>query len=234
MPTYNNPAGHLYVLLANLKNIPKTNPSIPSFAAVLNSPNDTILLLQRIARMAALAERTKERVLAIRDENTQIFLEWMIPVQQAFSALSLPGALSSFTDRYDAVVLERLRFCADMLSRRGSEPELLAEELRKIHKEVDELIKEIKESEVDAVLLEFMLRHLNSISDAVREYNLFGSDRIREEVSSAIGAFVFYPNETKRAGKKYWEVISHVANLAQIGASAVVIGELFSKLLPGS
>jgi len=184
--------------------------------------------------MAALVERTKERVLAITDQNTEIFLEWVHPIQVAFSSFSLSGQIGDFTDRYDPLVLERLRFCAHMLSQRSSDPELLAEELKNVQKEIDDLIKEIKESETDAVLREYMLRHLNSISDAIREYNLFGSDRIREEISAAIGSSFFYPKEAKRPRKEYWEVISHAANVAQIAASAVVIGEAFLKLLPGS
>jgi hypothetical protein len=235
MATFNNPAGHLHQLLVNLKNMERGGQpqTVPAFAAVLNtSTNDTIVLIQRIARMAALVQRTKERVLAIKDEDTAIYLEWLVPIQTAFSALSLSGALSSFTERYDAVALERLRFCAHMLSRRASEPELVAEELAKVQKEVDELIKEIKESETDAFLKEYMLRHLNSISDAIREYNLFGSDRIREEVSTAIGSAFFYPKQAKQPRKEYWEVVSHVADLAQIVASAVVIGEAFVKFLP--
>lgn len=234
MATYNNPAGRLHELLLSLKNMPKTNPSLGCFAIVLNASNDTVVLLQRIGRMAALVERTKERVMTIKDQNTEIFLEWVLPVQQAFSSLALSAAISSFTDRYDAVVLERLRFCADMLSRRASEPELVAQELKEVEKEIGELIKEIRTSETDAMLKEFMLRHLNSISEAIREYNLFGSDRIREEVSAAIGAVYFYPKAAKLPRKEYWQVISHVANIAQIAASAVVIGEALLKLLPGS
>jgi hypothetical protein len=131
MPIYNNPAGRLHLLLMNLKNIPKTNPSIPSFAAVLNSPNDTVLLIQRIARIAALVERAKERVLATREGDTEIFLEWVHPIQVAFTSFSLSGQIGDFTDRYDAIVLERLRFCAHMLSQRSSDPELLAERIEK-------------------------------------------------------------------------------------------------------
>jgi hypothetical protein len=165
MPTYNNSAGHLHQLLVNLKNMQRGNQnqmqSIPAFAAILNaSVNDTILLVERIARMAALVQRTRERVLAINNRGTEIYLEWMGPVQTAFSSLSLPGALSSFTDKYNEVTLENLRFCAHMLSERAGEPELVAEDLKNVQKEIDELIAEIKESAADAILKEFMLRHL--------------------------------------------------------------------------
>jgi hypothetical protein len=57
-----------------------------------------------------------------------------------------------------------------MLSERFGEPELAKEELAHLSKEIDELIKEIKESQIDESARQYLLRHLFQISQALRGY----------------------------------------------------------------
>jgi hypothetical protein len=230
----NNPASRLHELLSKLVRIPKTNPCANSFAAILEVPSDNVLLLfERVARMAALAQRAREQVIASGDPDADLFLEWLPQVERAFSTLSLPGALSGFTDRIDAVTLERIRYCGIMLARRSSEPELVKEELAHLSQEIEQMIQEVKGSQIDEGVRHYMLRHLSLISQALMEYDLFGPDRVRDEVSAAIGSALFRQAEAKRAGEKYWNLVFRVGNTMQAAAAGLYIAEQFFKLIPG-
>jgi len=182
--------------------------------------------------MAALAQRAREQVLASGDRDAGLFLEWLPQVERAFSTLSLPGALSGFTDRIDAVTLEKIRFCGIILSRRSSEPSLAKEELAHLSQEIEQMIGEVKESQIDEGVRHYMLRHLLLISQALKEYDLFGAGRIQDEVDAAVGSICSHQPEAKRAGDKYWDLIVRIGSLVQTAAAGLYIAD-FLKLIPG-
>jgi hypothetical protein len=77
-----------------------------------------------------------------------------------------------------------------------------------------------------------VLRHLSTILEALREYDLFGAERIREEVSVAIGS-AFFHRQAQRAGEPYWNLVIKIGNLVQTGAATAYLASEFLKLLPG-
>jgi hypothetical protein len=233
MENANNPASRLHEILSKLVRIPKTNPCAISFAMILAvPPNNALLLFERIARMAALAQRAREQVLASGDPDVDYFLKWLPQVETAFSTLALPGALAGFTDRIDPVTLERIQFCGIMLSRRSREPQLIKEELAHLSQEIEQMIGEVKESQIDEDVRRYMLRHLSLISEALREYDLFGPGRIQDEVDAAVGSICSHQPEAKRAGDKYWDLIVRIGSLVQTAAAGLYIAD-FLKLIPG-
>ncbi len=182
--------------------------------------------------MIALADRAREQVDASNDPEIEHYLEWLPQVMQAFSNLSLAGPIGALTDQISAVTLERLRFCGIMLSSRRGEPQLVVEEVQHLREEIDELIKEIKESPIDEPVRQYALRHLLKLSEALREYELFGSERIVEELGAAIGSMFLHPNEARGAGEKFLAILLKVGSLVQAGAAGLYIAQVM-KLLPG-
>jgi hypothetical protein len=223
-----NPASRLYSILSRLKQIPGTNPCASSFGAILEVPDNHMLLLERAGRVTALMRRAREQTLTLN--VSEDYLEWFEPIQSAFLNLNLGATLESFTGRLSPVTLEQLKLCGIRLSECLGEPELAKEEAAHVSEEIDELIKETKESQMDERVRQYALRHLFQIAQALREYGLFGADPIREQVSGAIGSAFFQRSEAQAAGKKYWDVITKVGVLVQTGAAAIYI-EQFTKLL---
>ncbi len=226
-----NPASRLYSILSRLKQIPGTNPCASSFGGILEVPgSNQMLLLERVGRATALMRRAREQTLALN--APEHYLEWFEPVQNAFFNLNLGATLEEFTQKLSPVTLEQLKFCATNLSERFGEPDLAKEEAAHVLEEIDELIKETKESQMDESARQYVLRHLSQIAQALREYELFGVDPVREQVSGAIGSALFQQREAQAAGKKFWEFIfNRVCPLVQTGAAAIYIGEQFTKLL---
>ncbi len=228
----NNPASRLHEVLSKLAAMPTMNPCRQALASALEvSPNDSLLLFDRIARMADLAQRAKEQVLASGDDDANHFLEWLPKVEIALANLSLPGHLSGFTGQISPVALENLRLCGVMLSRQSREPELVDEEIMRLFKEIDGLIEEVKASAISPAVRDYVLRHLLRISQALRDYRLFGAEPIRGEVEAAVGSVIFHPVEAKDAGERYWGLIVKIANLMQIGGAAVAITSGMLQLL---
>jgi hypothetical protein len=233
----NNPATRLHVLITRLKQIPPSNPCASSFAAVLEVPAaNNFLLLERIGRLMTLARRAKEQALACEVSTSDPHLEWVPAVEHAFMSFSLGGNLATFTEKIDAVTLQQLRFCGILIGARFGEPDLAKEEAVQLVEEIEELIKEIGESSIDESVRQYALRHLLQIAQALREYHLFGAERIREEVSAAIGSAFFHQEEARSAGEGYWIVIDKVfdkvCTLVQTGA-AVAVMETFRRSLLG-
>lgn len=158
-------------------------------------------------------------------------LEWLPVVEAAFYNLNLAGNLASFTEKIDAVNLERLRFCGLQIADRFGEPELAKEEIARVAREIEELIAEIKESPIDENARQYALHHLFQIAQALREYELFGAERIREEASTAIGSAFFQYKDAQGVGTKYWDLISKVCVLLQTGAAVVYIEQFTRSLL---
>jgi len=145
--------------------------------------------------------------------------------------LNLGGNLSTFTDRVSPVTLEQLRYCGTMLSERFGEQELAKEEAAHVLEEIDALIKETKESPMDESARQYVLRHLSQIAQALREYELFGVERVQEEIERTIGSICFHQKEAHTAGEKFWDIVRKVGNLVQPVAGLANIAH-FMKLLP--
>jgi hypothetical protein len=227
----NNAATRLHTIISTLKRMPGTNPCVTSFAAVLQVPANNALLLERVGRVATLVRRSREQALASGISASDPHLEWLPVVEAAFYNLNLAGNLASFTEKIDAVNLERLRFCGLQIADRFGEPELAKEEIARVAREIEELIAEIKESPIDENARQYALHHLFQIAQALREYELFGAERIREEASTAIGSAFFQYKDAQGVGTKYWDLISKVCVLLQTGAAVVYIEQFTRSLL---
>ncbi len=225
-----NPASRLYSILSRLKQIPGTNPCASSFGGILEVPgSNQMLLLERVGRATALMRRAREQTLALN--APEHYLEWFEPVQNAFFNLNLGATLEEFTQKLSPVTLEQLKFCATNLSERFGEPDLAKEEAAHVLEEIDELIKETKESQMDESVRQYSLRHLFQIAQALREHELFGAERVQEEIERTIGSICFHENEARDAGEKFWDIVRKVGSLVQPVAGLVNIAH-FMKLLP--
>ena len=188
-----------------------------------------MLLLERVGRATALMRRAREQTLALNAPED--YLEWFEPIHSAFFNLNLGATLEDFTQKLSSVTLQSLKFCATNLSEHLGEPELAKEEAAHVLEEIDELIKETKESQMHEGARQYVLRHMFQIAQALREYELFGPERIQEEIERTIGSICFHQKEAHSAGEKFWDVVRKVGNLVQPIAGLANIAH-FMKLLP--
>lgn len=84
---------------------------------------------------------------------------------------------------------------------------------------------------MDESVRQYVLRHLFEIAQALREYELFGPERIREEIERTIGSICFHQKDAHAAGEKFWDIVRKVGNLVQPVAGLANIAH-FMKLLP--
>src|SRR5216684_3710482 len=68
-------------------------------------------------------------------------------------------------------------------------------------------------------------------AQALREHELFGAERVQEEIERTIGSICFHENEARDAGEKFWDIVRKVGSLVQPVAGLVNIAH-FMKLLP--
>jgi hypothetical protein len=196
---------------------------------MLDAGDNQMLLSERIGRLTALMRRAREQALDLNAPED--YLEWFEPVQAALFYLNLGSTLDGFTAKLTTENMVQLRFCGTWLSEHFGEPELAKEELAHVVEEINELIKETKESQMDESARQYVLRHLFQIAQALREYELFGVERVQEEIESTIGSICFHEREARDAGEKFWDIVRKVGNLVQPVAGLFNIAH-FMKLIP--
>lgn len=190
--------------------------------------------------MAKLAVRAEEQVRATPRLDPNRYLSWKPEVWAALGAISLVGDLSSFLKPLQVngfQPLERLQYCADGLSRERGEKELGEEELKEIQKEINDLEIAIRQSEIDGELKLCLMEQLRLMTDAMRQYHLFGPEPLQRAVNETLGSLMLNPEARQRMsktplGERFWKVVGRLANLSSFIGNGIRIVETIKKLLP--
>ena len=221
--------------------MPATNPARNSFASTLEvNTDDAPRLLARLGELAKLAVRAEQQVRATARLDPNRYLSWKPEVWAALGAISLVGDLSSFVKPLQVngfQPLERLQYCADGLSRERGEKELEEEELKEIQKEIDELENAVRQAEIDGELKLYLLEQLRLMTDAIRQYHLFGLDPLQRAVNETLGSLMLNPEARQRMsetslGEKFWKVVGRLASVTSVIGNGIRIVEAIRTLLP--
>lgn len=204
------------------------------------SSEDIAGLVDRLAKMVALARRAEDLVRSIPDVDTSRYLSWKSSVETSFSAISLVGELTGFVEPLklaDSRALERLGFCADLLSREGRDKVLEQSELEQIRTEIENLKDEVQSSTVEAELKLFMLHQLGTLLDGIDEYSLFGLDSIGRATNQTVGQMFLEVEARQRLSAtnfadKFWIIFQRLAQVVSVASGGLQIVATVMKILP--
>lgn len=97
-------------------------------------------IFQSYVSIINLALDVKERVSAITEINSDLYLRSINNIQNAFSTVNLNQDLDSFKAKFKSEDLYGLEFISDELNKIESEENLSEEQLHEFEKKIDKLI----------------------------------------------------------------------------------------------
>ena len=240
MANPNNPAGRFYNLLIQGKK--------PSFGKMKVrevwgqllgvADKDSSILLRRIGKVMALPSLIEKQIKQEEDIDHSVYLKWLPKVANAFRRLNLEAPWTNFINPIDDAALYGLEICSEQLSRKQPELIIKKDEIEKIKGEVDELLHEIKSSNIDKDLKEYLTTHIEDIKNAIEEYEFEGIAPIRKAFESTVGSIYIKPEiyqkiKNTKHNKKFWTIIARVALILSIAVGTIQIGKDTIALLPG-
>jgi hypothetical protein len=183
-----NPAGRLLALLKQGTTAPPNNQAKGVWRQLLGvDEQDDSGLFRRLGEVMALPDRITIEVHALENENPELLLRWVPALHAAFQS-PLENPWEGFIRHIDSAVLLGLEMCADRLSRHSPEVMPTDTQLDDLHRQVQELLAEVSESDIPRELQEFVVRLLLQMSNAIDDVRFRGASALRDLAEQMIGA----------------------------------------------
>ena len=237
MAEINNPAGRLHQILINGKKLNNPSDIKSEWCKLLKVPNDdNELLYRRLSQVIALPNQTQTKILSLPRVDHNRYLTWVPQVNKIFGDIYLRSPWDNFINQFTPEIMLGIDHCSEMLSRELPEKNVVPEDLESLSSKIDDLIKEVRDSEIDNSLKEFALNHLLKIIHAIKEYQILGITVLEQEFRDVIGSLninlhLFEEIQSTSWSKKFWEIFGRLAIIISI-SGAVSIGDGTTIVLP--
>jgi len=246
LPT-NNPAGRLYEILLMAMKIGeraakhKTAKSVLAEVLDINT-HDSIEFFDGVNKLFTLIKDTELAINKLYNVNIELYQSPIKEIKEAFRDFNLGGEWSKIADKIDRGTLEKLKFCADALSRQQGEIPLNVEEMNELHNEVRALLERVLDAELNDDIRSFIFDKLQDIEQAIINYKFKGSEGLQRIVEATFGATLMNEDIRKEGENplvaSFFTTITRIAsmlsiytNTKQLGAD---VGRVLQKLLPGA
>jgi hypothetical protein len=246
LPT-NNPAGRLYEILTpalkkggkiGLKN--RTVKSVLSEVLDIDT-EDSTKLFDGINKLFTLITDTELAINKLYNVDIELYQSTIQEIKKAFQDFNVVGEWSEIANKIDRGTTEKLKFCADALSRQQGEIPLNVEEMNELHKEVRVLLERVIDAELNEDIRSFIFDKLQDIEQAILNYKFKGSEGLQRVIENTLGATLMNEDIRKEGENpivaSFFTTITRVAsmlsiysNTKQLGAD---VGRVLQKLLPG-
>lgn len=166
--------------------------------------------------------------------NSDINLRWRNPVQRVLGATfgmlgqNTANAVGLLTDG----VMISLESCSDALDRHRPQPSADKSDLDSLRESVNALSEDVKASDVDDELREFLGRLVGTMLTAIDDYPLRGAAGLRDALEHVTGALTVRRDLTEKTAKeqpKIWERIDSA--LGRLASICIIVTTGFQ--LPG-
>ncbi len=187
----NNPAARLHSILT--QTVPyRGNGTVasPVWAKILKVPEKEIALINyKVAEVFLLPNQIQEQIYRFDGEDHDLFLEWVPAVNKAIQSSSLNGGMHEFAKHITDATLVSLRHCSHLLSKNTFEIAADASKLDSVWDELNSLYEDVRISpDMDKQLKYYILRHLDLIRNAIRDYDIKGITPIIDSIDAIVGS----------------------------------------------
>lgn len=234
----NNPAARLLSILEKGLTKSPTGKCRSTWAGLLGvDPRNKALLMGRLGKVMALSTDIIECLNKIDGLKVERYLDWVGPLDTAFSKNNLNGNWQEFIAHINSYVINCLTMTSDLLSHKMPEPILSDSNLDNILNDARKLIDEVKGSDLPEKVKEYMVKQLHKICLSVEEYQITGAESISEVIESTFGHGVLYNesvvvSEKNSAAKKFWQYMANTALIVSISIGVQQLSPTVSKMLP--
>ncbi len=186
-----NPAGRLFLILYEAKDRAgkKGEAAHSIWAELLKAAPGSTELYSRLVDLNSLLDDAIYRVQKAGRE-TDAYKTHFGSLRQAISPAMHNAAWENVHGHITDGGLMSLSACSEVLSILDPDGEVPADKLGELQKKVEELINAFVESEEETEFVEFALRQLNRIRDAVLQYRIRGPEGLVEALERLIGSMV--------------------------------------------
>ena len=198
-----NPAIRLHKLLTEFQKIRDNKKFRQAISEVfevedIQSPE----IFQSYVSIINLSLDVKERISAIPEISSDLYLRSIDNIQKALSTVNLEQDLNTFKAKFKPEDLHGLEFISDQLEKIESEEDLSEEQLFEFEKKVDQLIDEVRSAKLEPDFTHFLVSHLFLIRTSIQNYRFFGSIGLRASLSRVVGEILLDPREATKDEKK--------------------------------
>lgn len=243
MGTATSAAGRLHSILVEAVRLPNTLAMKDAWGTLLKvSAKDRTELLHRLADVLSLPLIARLEVNRLDHVNHAHLLQWVEPVNRAFSAVSLDASWEAFKNGLgkDTAPLLSLQIAADMIDRQWPQPACEDDELRELSARVAGLRDDVLASRLASDLKEFILEHLRRVQHGIDAYHVRGPEGLRDAVQNAYGALLTQPDIARRAtktaqGRRFADLLNGLLVAVSLSADLLTLGQFVGPaLLPPS
>jgi hypothetical protein len=232
----NNPAGRLYLLLADIRSQPNDTTLQRAWAHALNIDEyDVSNLIVLIAEVVRLVEEVKGRI-GNQNVDQSLYLKPFVKIQRVFT-LSFGHQMTNAKEFLDDATMTGLEYCSELLARTTVEEAINADVLTELQADVDILIEKMLVANLPEDLKLLLLDCLQQIRQAILSYRIHGAKGIEAAIKTTIGSVHYYTmhaqeQPTENYDKEtFREFISFLEKVLSIVANALNINLMISGIV---
>lgn len=154
-------------------------------------------------RLLSQAVNIKETLFAIPGINTSLYSKSITSIIVSLAKAPLDRETRVFNSLFTDKDLHGLEFIANALDEFESEQIVQDEKLVEFENDLVELIEELKASDFDSHFKHLAMDNLLQLLNAVKRYQFFGADEIRDKIYISAGGFVLDPRTDKSHVQEY-------------------------------
>ena len=227
-----DPVGRLHALLEQL--FANANRSIGDVLAedFQVSPDDTAEILRLYAEMAQLVVAGKHSVRRLHGFGDSELEDFFGPLDRVANALAQSNPRQQIRHLQSQIPPETmvgLKICSRLLSRDHPEGNIDVAQLQSLRDKLLALHAEIADGSFHSDLKEVLLRHIENMLRAIREFNVHGSAGLRETIEAAMGGGAI--EIRKHSGETDREMLTKYAMVVGFGVTVLDLGLKSKELI---
>ena len=198
-----NPASRLHQLLIEFRNsvgVRTLRESIAQLFSIEDPKSPEVF--RAYVSVINLSLEVGERLAAIPNINTALYKRSIENIERHLSTSNIDGDIQSFKGKFKNEDLLGLEFISEQFNNIESEEIIAEEDLKKLEKQLDNLIDQVRKTDVPSDFSHFLISHLFIIRTSVQNYRFFGALGIQSSMAKVIGEILLDPREATTDKKK--------------------------------
>lgn len=226
MSNTNNPAGRLYNFLIQARKNNGDRSIREVWASIAGiDPSDKSNVLRFVADLIILSQEARVAIEKLENIDHQIYLSPFIRINDALGRINLEDRWETISRYLDEPTMVALAFCADTLSRTGSDNNISEEDLDKLKSEINDLLEQVIDLDISQELKDYLVEQLEKMRAAVVGYKIYGNKGLKQVLESIFGATLLHQDairssmveeKNKPIWAKFWKSVENLANVATI------------------
>ena len=230
---FDNPAGHLLTILERGRDLDVNTNCKAAWSEILSAETDAELL-SRLGKIMLLPSQTLMLFDSVGKLDETTHEHWTGQVLKAFFAQNLDGVWESFINHIDNHTITNLKMTDQILELQKTIQNPSEDEIERIRADVIDLLDKVRESNLEGEIKRHLMRSLQRIVGAIREYSLFGIVPVIDAVESTIGHAAADSSYAKIITEElpvFWEILHRIATLLTIITGSEKLLDFFKNPL---